>query len=65
MYCLFHYVPLHDSPAGMKYGRVHGDLKVTNDLSERLVRLPLWVGIPAEDQEFVVDCLEKAIEQQL
>lgn len=65
VYCLFHYVPLHDSPAGMKYGRVHGDLKVTNDLSERLVRLPLWVGIPAEDQEFVVDCLEKAIEQQL
>lgn len=65
VYCLFHYVPLHDSPAGRKYGRVHGELKVTNDLSERLVRLPLWVGIPAEDQEFVVDCLEKAIDRQL
>ncbi len=65
VHCLFHYVPLHDSPAGQKYGRVHGDLKVTEDLSERLVRLPLWVGIPPEDQEYVVDCLEKAIEQQL
>lgn len=43
--CVFHYVPLHSSPAGLKYGRSVGDLPVTNELSERLVRLPLWVGI--------------------
>lgn len=65
VYCLFHYVPLHDSPAGEKYGRVHGNLAVTRSLSERLIRLPLWVGIPPDHQEFVVDCLEKAIDQQL
>ena len=42
---VFHYVPLHDSPAGKKYGWVSGDLKWTNELSGRLVRLPLWSGM--------------------
>lgn len=38
---VFHYVPLHSSPAGQKYGRVSGSMKVTDDISERLLRLPL------------------------
>ena len=42
---VFHYVPLHSSPAGMKYGRAQGDLKVTDQVSDCLVRLPLWVGL--------------------
>lgn len=42
---VFHYVPLHSSPAGLKYGRTNGDLKVTEDLSERLLRLPMWTGL--------------------
>ena len=42
---VFHYVPLHSSPGGMKYGRTHGKLSVTDDLSDRLLRLPLWVGM--------------------
>ena len=42
---VFHYVPLHSSPAGQRYGRVHGELEVTDSISERLVRLPLWVGM--------------------
>lgn len=42
---IFHYVPLHSSPAGRKYGRVHGSMSITQDVSDRLVRLPLWVGI--------------------
>ncbi len=45
---VFHYVPLHSSPAGMKYGRSHGDLSHTQDVSDRLVRLPLWVGMTEE-----------------
>ncbi len=61
--CLFHYVPLHDSPAGKRYARVHGSLAVTEDMAARLIRLPLWVGIPSESQEFVVECLDQAIEQ--
>ena len=43
--CVFHYVPLHSSPAGKKYGRVSGCLSVTESISERLVRLPMWVGL--------------------
>ena len=46
---VFHYVPLHSSPAGRKYGRAAGELAVTDDLSARLLRLPMWVGM--EDRQ--------------
>jgi len=42
---VFHYIPLHSSPAGMKYGRADGALPVTDDISDRLVRMPLWCGL--------------------
>jgi len=42
---VFHYVPLHSSPAGQRYARVTGSMGVTDDISDRLVRLPLWVGL--------------------
>jgi len=42
---VFHYIPLHSSPAGLRYGRTHGQLPLTDDISERLVRMPLWVGL--------------------
>ncbi len=45
---VFHYVPLHDSPAGLRLGRASGDIHVTRDVSDRLVRLPLWVGLEEE-----------------
>lgn len=45
--CMFHYVPLHSSPAGKRYGKIFGSMEVTNSLSERLVRLPLWIGLDA------------------
>lgn len=51
---VFHYVPLHSSPAGQKFGRAHGALPVTDDASERLVRLPLWVGLTSSDQDRVI-----------
>jgi len=43
--CVFHYVPLHSAPAGERFGRAHGALPVTCNAAERLVRLPLWLGI--------------------
>jgi len=55
---VFHYVPLHSSPAGQCYGRAHGALDVTNRQSERLVRLPLWVGLTEQQQDRVVDVLK-------
>ncbi len=45
MHAVFHYVPLHSSPAGRKYGRVHGSLEVTDYISDSVVRLPLWIGV--------------------
>lgn len=42
---VFHYIPLHSSPAGMAHGRIGSSMAVTDDVSERLVRLPLWIGV--------------------
>ena len=56
----FHYVPLHSSPAGQRYGRVHGKMTVTNRQAARLVRLPLWVGLTNQQQDRVVEILESA-----
>jgi len=54
VHCVFHYVPLHSSPEGRISGRAIGELPVTCDLADRLVRLPLWVGL-GDAQEVVVD----------
>jgi dTDP-4-amino-4,6-dideoxygalactose transaminase len=56
-----HYVPLHSSPAGVRYGRVHGSLEVTDDVSERLLRLPLWIGMTADDVAYVADALRRIV----
>ncbi|MGY2398108.1 dTDP-4-amino-4,6-dideoxygalactose transaminase [Pseudomonas sp. SDO5271_S396] len=58
---VFHYVPLHSSPGGVRYGRTHGSMDVTNELSECLLRLPLWVGITQDQQDRVIDTLTRAI----
>lgn len=44
IHSVFHYVPLHSSPMGMKVGRISGSMENTDDLSNRLLRLPLWIG---------------------
>jgi dTDP-4-amino-4,6-dideoxygalactose transaminase len=49
----FHYVPLHSSPAGRRYGRAAGDLLRSDEIANRLVRLPLWVGMTAADVDRV------------
>ena len=57
---VFHYVPLHSSPAGLRLCRAHGGMDVTDDMSDRLVRLPLWVGL--EDQlDRVLDVSSEAL----
>ena len=59
---VFHYVPLHSSPAGQKYGRVQGSMEHTDNLADRLLRLPLWIGLDEEKQGLVIDCLSQALE---
>lgn len=59
---VFHYVPLHSAPAGLKYGRVSGPMRHTEDLSSRLIRLPLWVGMTEADVDRVGSRLEIALQ---
>lgn len=54
----FHYVPLHSAPAGAKFGRFHGQDRHTTRESGRLLRLPLWRGLPDADVSNVVESLQ-------
>ena len=60
IHSVFHYVPLHASPFGRESGRPGGDLRVTEDVSERLVRLPLWLGLE-EHQDRVIEAVMDAV----
>ncbi len=52
---VFHYIPLHSAPAGVKFGRFDGKDEITTPYSERLVRLPLYFGLTESDQQKVID----------
>lgn len=56
---VFHYVPLHSSSAGIRYGRVVGSMDVTNDVSERIVRLPLYYEMNDKDVLTVIQGIEE------
>lgn len=60
VHAVFHYVPLHSSPAGLRCGRVAGDLPVTDTAGERLVRLPLWIELGNDDVARIVDAVHAA-----
>jgi dTDP-4-amino-4,6-dideoxygalactose transaminase len=60
---VFHYVPLHASPAGRVFGRTHGPLPVTEALAARLIRLPLWIGLDEGQIEQVVAAVYEAVER--
>lgn len=61
---LFHYVPLHQSPAGVKYGRVASTMGNTISISDRLLRLPLWIGLNEELVEYIVSHIETFFEKE-
>lgn len=54
---VFHYVPLHSSPAGKRLSKSAVDMTHTNDLSSRLIRLPLWVGLSRDEQKSIIQIL--------
>lgn len=58
---VFHYVPLHSSPAGRRFSRSAGELPITTALSERIIRLPLWVEMTNEIQNEVISGLKAAL----
>ena len=51
---VFHYIPLHSAPAGLKYGRFHGEDIYTTKESERLCRLPLYYGLTEEQVDYII-----------
>ncbi len=57
---VFHYIPLHSSPAGATHCRTPFEMNVTDSISERLVRMPLWLGIE-EHLDKVMDAADKAL----
>ena len=58
---VFHFVPLHSSPAGERFGRVAGPLEQTEDTAERLVRLPLFADLGDGDVERVIEATRAAV----
>ena len=59
---IFHYVPLHSSPGGTRYTRTHGAMDVTDSLSSRLLRLPLWNHMPQQLWADVATAVEKVVQ---
>jgi dTDP-4-amino-4,6-dideoxygalactose transaminase len=57
VHAVFHYLPLHQSPAGERFGRAAGSIDITPSVSGRLLRLPLWSGLGEERTEVVVDAV--------
>lgn len=60
---VFHYVPLHSAPAGLKFGRFDGKDVYTTGESDRLVRLPMYYGLSKEDVEKVCDAVKSFFER--
>ena len=62
--CVFHYVPLHSSPAGKKFGRFCGKDVYTTKESERLVRLPMFYNLSLDEAWEVAAAIEKFFKQR-
>lgn len=60
---VFHYIPLHSSPAGIRFGRFHGQDEYTTKESERLLRLPMYYGLKAEDIYFICAKIQQFYEE--
>jgi dTDP-4-amino-4,6-dideoxygalactose transaminase len=58
IHTVFHYIPLHSSPRGQAVGRAVGDMSNTNSAGDRLVRLPLWLGLEEHLTSVVTEVIE-------
>ncbi|MBP5223233.1 MAG: dTDP-4-amino-4,6-dideoxygalactose transaminase [Lachnospiraceae bacterium] len=55
IYAVSHYIPLHTAPAGLKFGRFHGEDRYTTKESERLVRLPMYYGLTMDQVDYICE----------
>jgi len=53
VHTVFHYIPLHSAPAGRKFARTHGEMMVTDDIADRLLRLPMYAGLEERQAEAI------------
>ncbi len=56
---VFHYIPLHSAPAGLKFGRFFGNDRYTTKESERMVRLPIYYGIGENNLQYIIEKIDK------
>lgn len=56
---VFHYIPLHSSPAGTKFAKTMGDMTITNKVADTLVRMPLFYGLCNEDMEYIKNVVKR------
>jgi dTDP-4-amino-4,6-dideoxygalactose transaminase len=54
IHAVFHYIPLHSSPAGLKYGQLNGEDEFTTTESEKLIRLPIFYNLEIDDVNHIV-----------
>lgn len=59
---IFHYIPLHSAPAGLRFGRFYGGDHYTTSESNRLLRLPMHYGLSEDDVRYIVGCIEQFYE---
>ena len=64
VYAVFHYIPLHSAPAGLKYGRFHGEDKYTTKESERLLRLPMYYSLTLEQVDYICEQVKSFYESR-
>lgn len=62
---VFHYIPLHNSPAGEKYARYTGDMSVTNSISDRVLRLPLYFDLDFDEQDRIIETAESFLKNMV
>jgi dTDP-4-amino-4,6-dideoxygalactose transaminase len=62
---IFHYIPLHSSPMGIQMGYKQSDLPVTESVSERLLRLPMYAGMTNEELAYVISTLQQVIDEEV
>jgi dTDP-4-amino-4,6-dideoxygalactose transaminase len=60
---VFHYVPLHSAPAGLRFGRFHGEDRYTTSESNRLARLPLYYNMDRKDTDAVIEAVHDFFRQ--
>jgi dTDP-4-amino-4,6-dideoxygalactose transaminase len=64
IHCTFHYIPLHSSTAGLKYGRADNDLMVTLEISDRIVRIPIYLDLTEEMQKKIINSTIKILSKK-